>query len=102
MSTLRTIEFGSCDYQAMVALRDKILRKPLGLTFSAVCRKAGMVREGQNRGLNPGCRLALSLTNLEMRISFSTPLKLSTTCHMHPASFLSMVPASKPLWAVMT
>lgn len=34
MSTLRTIEFGSCDYQAMVALRDKILRKPLGLTFS--------------------------------------------------------------------
>ena len=34
MNTLRIIEFGSCDYQAMVALRDKILRKPLGLTFS--------------------------------------------------------------------
>ena len=34
MSTLRIIEFGSCDYQAMVALRDKILRKPLGLAFS--------------------------------------------------------------------
>lgn len=34
MNELRIIEFGSCDYQAMVALRDKILRKPLGLTFS--------------------------------------------------------------------
>ncbi len=34
MSQLRIIAFGSCDYQAMIALRDKILRKPLGLTFS--------------------------------------------------------------------
>ena len=34
MSQFRIIEFGSCDYQAMIALRDKILRKPLGLTFS--------------------------------------------------------------------
>lgn len=34
MNALHLIEFGSCNYQAMVALRDKILRKPLGLTFS--------------------------------------------------------------------
>lgn len=35
MSDIRIIEYGSCDYQAMVQLRDKILRAPLGLTFSA-------------------------------------------------------------------
>jgi N-acetylglutamate synthase-like GNAT family acetyltransferase len=34
MLHFRIIEYGSCDYQAMVALRDVILRKPLGLTFS--------------------------------------------------------------------
>ena len=34
MLTIRTIEYGSCDYHDMVALRDKILRRPLGLTFS--------------------------------------------------------------------
>lgn len=34
MFNLRLIEYGSCDYQAMVQLRDKILRAPLGLTFS--------------------------------------------------------------------
>jgi N-acetylglutamate synthase-like GNAT family acetyltransferase len=34
MIDIRIIEYGSCDYQAMVALRDKILRAPLGLTFS--------------------------------------------------------------------
>lgn len=34
MLTLRLIEYGSCDYQHMVALRDKILRKPLGLSFT--------------------------------------------------------------------
>lgn len=34
MFTIRTIEYGSCDYHDMVALRDKILRRPLGLTFS--------------------------------------------------------------------
>lgn len=35
MFNIRLIEYGSCDYQAMVQLRDKILRAPLGLTFSA-------------------------------------------------------------------
>ncbi|UYQ93158.1 GNAT family N-acetyltransferase [Chitinophaga horti] len=34
MFSLRIIEYGSTDYQAMVALRDEILRKPLGLSFS--------------------------------------------------------------------
>ncbi|GEP95449.1 GNAT family N-acetyltransferase [Chitinophaga cymbidii] len=34
MGTLRIIEYGSCDYQEMVQLRDSILRQPLGLTFS--------------------------------------------------------------------
>ncbi|RPD40091.1 GNAT family N-acetyltransferase [Chitinophaga barathri] len=34
MLTIRTIEYGSCDYHDMVELRDKILRRPLGLTFS--------------------------------------------------------------------
>ena len=31
---MRIIEYGSCDYQEMVKLRDRILRQPLGLTFS--------------------------------------------------------------------
>lgn len=35
MFNFRIIEYGSCDYQEMVALRDEVLRKPLGLTFSA-------------------------------------------------------------------
>ncbi len=34
MPDIRLIEYGSCDYHDMVALRDKILRRPLGLTFS--------------------------------------------------------------------
>lgn len=34
MNTMRIIEYGSCDYQEMVKLRDRILRQPLGLTFS--------------------------------------------------------------------
>ncbi|WP_291949135.1 GNAT family N-acetyltransferase [Chitinophaga sp.] len=34
MITFRILEYGSCDYHDMVALRDEILRKPLGLTFS--------------------------------------------------------------------
>lgn len=34
MFSLRIIEYGSQDYQLMVSLRDVILRKPLGLTFS--------------------------------------------------------------------
>ncbi|MRG49115.1 GNAT family N-acetyltransferase [Chitinophaga sp. SYP-B3965] len=34
MPDIRLIEYGSCDYKAMVELRDKILRAPLGLTFS--------------------------------------------------------------------
>ncbi|WP_291914271.1 GNAT family N-acetyltransferase [Chitinophaga sp. CB10] len=34
MLNFRIIEYGSCDYHDMVALRDEILRKPLGLTFS--------------------------------------------------------------------
>ena len=34
MFTIRTIEYGSCEYHDMVALRDRILRRPLGLAFS--------------------------------------------------------------------
>lgn len=34
MHILRLIEYGSCDYREMVQLRDKILRKPLGLRFT--------------------------------------------------------------------
>lgn len=34
MMHFRIIEYGSCDYQDMVSLRDAILRKPLGLTFT--------------------------------------------------------------------
>ncbi|WP_341834335.1 GNAT family N-acetyltransferase [Chitinophaga pollutisoli] len=34
MPNIRLIEYGSCDYHDMVVLRDNILRRPLGLTFS--------------------------------------------------------------------
>lgn len=34
MPDIRLIEYGSCDHHNMIALRDKILRRPLGLTFS--------------------------------------------------------------------
>ena len=34
MMHFRIIGYGSCDYRDMVALRDAILRKPLGLTFT--------------------------------------------------------------------
>lgn len=34
MYTLRIIEYGSCDYQDMVSMRDNVLRRPLGLTFT--------------------------------------------------------------------
>ncbi len=34
MPDIRLITYGSCDYHDMVALRDKMLRRPLGLTFS--------------------------------------------------------------------
>lgn len=34
MLDFRIIEYGSCDYHEMVKLRDEVLRKPLGLTFS--------------------------------------------------------------------
>lgn len=34
MTTLRIIDYGSCDYHEMVALRDAVLRKPLGLSFT--------------------------------------------------------------------
>jgi predicted GNAT family N-acyltransferase len=34
MPDIRLIEYGSCDHHSMIALRDKILRRPLGLTFS--------------------------------------------------------------------
>lgn len=34
MHHIRLIEYGSCDYQEMVKLRDEILRKPLGLHFT--------------------------------------------------------------------
>jgi predicted GNAT family N-acyltransferase len=30
----RILEYGSCEYQEMVQLRDLVLRKPLGLTFT--------------------------------------------------------------------
>jgi predicted GNAT family N-acyltransferase len=35
MLDFRIIEYGSCDYHTMVDLRNEVLRKPLGLTFSA-------------------------------------------------------------------
>lgn len=35
MLDFRIIEYGSCDYHTMVDLRTEVLRKPLGLTFSA-------------------------------------------------------------------
>ncbi|MBS0026273.1 GNAT family N-acetyltransferase [Chitinophaga sp. 22321] len=35
MLDFRIIEYGSCDYHDMVTLRDEVLRKPLGLSFSA-------------------------------------------------------------------
>lgn len=34
MLIFRVIEHGSCDYHKMVELRDIVLRRPLGLTFS--------------------------------------------------------------------
>lgn len=34
MHHLRLLEYGSCDYQEMIKLRDEILRKPLGLHFT--------------------------------------------------------------------
>ena len=35
MHYIRLIEYGSCDYEEMIRLRDIVLRKPLGLYFSA-------------------------------------------------------------------
>lgn len=35
MLDFRIPEYGSCDYHAMVDLRNEVLRKPLGLSFSA-------------------------------------------------------------------
>ncbi|MET3875611.1 GNAT family N-acetyltransferase [Chitinophaga sp. OAE865] len=35
MLDFRIIEYGSCDYHTMTDLRSEVLRKPLGLTFSA-------------------------------------------------------------------
>ena len=35
MLDFRIIEYGSCDYHTMTDLRNEVLRKPLGLTFSA-------------------------------------------------------------------
>ncbi|MET6999718.1 GNAT family N-acetyltransferase [Chitinophaga defluvii] len=34
MLNFRMIEYGSCEYHEMVQLRDIVLRKPLGLTFT--------------------------------------------------------------------
>ncbi|MCW3462812.1 GNAT family N-acetyltransferase [Chitinophaga nivalis] len=34
MLDFRIIEYGSCDYHTMLELRNEVLRKPLGLTFS--------------------------------------------------------------------
>jgi hypothetical protein len=55
-------------------------------TFSACCRKSEMVRDVQTRRLNPGCKLLLRAANLDIKISFSTPLKLSTTCRQRISS----------------
>lgn len=35
MLDFRILEYGSCDYHTMVDLRNEVLRKPLGLSFSA-------------------------------------------------------------------
>lgn len=35
MLDFRILEYGSCDYHTMIDLRSEVLRKPLGLTFSA-------------------------------------------------------------------
>ena len=35
MLYFRIIEYGSCDYHTMVDLRSEVLRKPLGLSFTA-------------------------------------------------------------------
>lgn len=34
MRSIRLLEYGSCDYQEMIKLRDEVLRKPLGLHFT--------------------------------------------------------------------
>lgn len=34
MTGFRIIEYGSCDYHSMVELRNDVLRKPLGLSFT--------------------------------------------------------------------
>ncbi|TWF45094.1 putative GNAT family N-acyltransferase [Chitinophaga polysaccharea] len=34
MLNFRILEYGSCDYHTMLDLRNEVLRKPLGLTFS--------------------------------------------------------------------
>jgi predicted GNAT family N-acyltransferase len=35
MLDFRILEYGSCDYHTMLELRSEVLRKPLGLSFSA-------------------------------------------------------------------
>ncbi|MGO4289493.1 GNAT family N-acetyltransferase [Chitinophaga sp. RAB17] len=35
MLDFRILEYGSCDYHTMVDLRNEVLRKPLGISFSA-------------------------------------------------------------------
>lgn len=58
MIQARIIEYGTSDYDKMVALRYKILRAPLGLTFSAEYlekEKEDMLCVCENEGQIVGC-----------------------------------------------
>ena len=58
MIQARIIKYGTADYDKMVALRYKILREPLGLTFSAEYlekEKEDMLYVCENEGQIVGC-----------------------------------------------
>ncbi|PSL49713.1 putative GNAT family N-acyltransferase [Chitinophaga niastensis] len=65
MLDFRILEYGSCDYHTMLDLRNEVLRKPLGLTFSAEQLQqemndifiAGFTQTTENSLLAGGCIL---------------------------------------------
>ncbi|WP_212001535.1 GNAT family N-acetyltransferase [Chitinophaga sp. HK235] len=83
MLDFRIIEYGSCDYQDMVALRDEVLRKPLGLTFTAEYLQqeindfliGGFLQEGDKTMLAGCCILTpVSENTVQLRQMAVSPL----------------------------
>jgi predicted GNAT family N-acyltransferase len=76
MLDFRILEYGSCDYHTMVDLRSEVLRKPLGLSFSAEQLQqeindifiAGFTAIDNNETLAGGCILTpISENTVQLR-----------------------------------